>query len=184
MRGIIKPEPRFEAAVIAADHTGKENEIADLLQSFEHEKDISFSMQMLDLFLQDLPLPEKAKSLVEERKRARVKLQKMVSEGVFKMVEGVAYADVDETIDAGLLPALLPAAKAIVIGMPGKENRTNMKVRLTPASPTGINLGTIGLEEGFGGRWNAGSNKRSGGTVMTTAAYAKHVSEKLNSRLS
>jgi hypothetical protein len=179
MRGLIKPEKSFEAAVIAADHTGEENAIADLLQSLEHERDLLFSLEMLDLAIKGKSLPAKANALMENRRQERVLLKNMVQDGVFKVIDGVAYAELDKTIDAGLLPDLLPNAKAIVIGMPRDDGKRNMKVRLTPASPAGTSLSQLGLGEGFGGRWNAGSNKRGGGTHMTAAEYAQQVSKKL-----
>lgn len=181
MRGILSPEARFEEAVIAADHTGQENAIADLLQGLQEERDIVFSLESLDCLLSGKPLPDKAKYLFENRKNERIALKKMVAGGAFKQIEGVAYADMDSNVDAGLLSALLPTAKAIVIGSPRTDKYRNIKVRLTPASFPGTHLGRLGLSGGFGGRWNAGSNKRAGGTTMTTEEYAREVVEKLTS---
>lgn len=181
MRGLIEPESRFEEAAIAADHTGAENPIADLLQSLELERDISFSLEMLDIYLKNGSLPPRAVTLVDERTKTRLDLKNMVESGVFKMIDGVAYADIDYSVDAGLLPSLLPDAKAIVVSMPTESGRKNIKVRLTPASPEGSDISRMNLENNFGGRWNAGSNKRGGGTTLSAAEFAQLVAKNMKS---
>src|SRR3989338_4798283 len=48
MAGRLPPEAQYGEAVIAADHTGEENKIADLLQSLTDLRDFEYSLKMLD----------------------------------------------------------------------------------------------------------------------------------------
>ena len=61
-----------------------------------------------------------------------------------------------------------------------------MKLRLGPAAPPGMTLQRLGIQEfdgAYGGRWNAGSNKRGDGTDMSPEAYARVVTERLRKSL-
>ncbi len=49
IRGIFPPHEIFGEAAIAADHTGEENKIADLLQALQYKRDLEFSVRNLKL---------------------------------------------------------------------------------------------------------------------------------------
>ena len=54
----------------------------------------------------------------------------------------------------------------------------NVKLRLGQAAPAGLSLHDLKLsawDKNFGGRWNAGSNKRGGGTDIAPVDYAAQV---------
>ena len=56
-----------------------------------------------------------------------------------------------------------------------------MKVRLGAGAPQGMTLQGLGIETfdpAYGGRWNAGSNKRGGGTTLQPAQYAERLRER------
>jgi hypothetical protein len=51
-----------------------------------------------------------------------------------------------------------------------------------PITPPGFTLHSLGIQlwnPGFGGRWNAGSNKRGGGTTIEPRDYANRLLAKL-----
>lgn len=207
MRGILPRDDesldKFGAAAIAADHTGAEDKIADLLQAIQDRRDnngersLAYSLEQLQLMLEGKPLDREAENLLQERYVKRRKLQEMVKDNGFKMVGGVAYAVLGEKIDGSLVPGVLvkapkplSEAKIILLFSPLEDEsasgRREVKIRLGAAAPTGMSLRRLGinksLDEGgvdpaFGGRWNAGNNKRRGGTNMDPDLYAKKISE-------
>jgi hypothetical protein len=59
-----------------------------------------------------------------------------------------------------------------------------MKLRLGLAAPPGLTLQRLGVQAfdpRYGGRWNAGSNKRGGGTDIPPERYAQLVADRLQS---
>jgi len=71
----LPPEEKFTKAAISADHTGKKNEIADLLMALDKERDLEYSLTNLKLLLEGKDLDEKAKQLLEKRFKERKKLK-------------------------------------------------------------------------------------------------------------
>jgi hypothetical protein len=88
-----------------------------------------------------------------------------------------------EAIDGEFFPALVPGATVILLANRMKDpRRWQMKIRLGEAAPPGLTLHALDVGEldiGYGGRWNAGSNKRGGGTELTPQAYVDHIRERL-----
>lgn len=187
LRGILPPEEKFAQAAVAADHTGAENEISDLLQALEEKRDLKFSLRNLDLFLSGKDIESEAKELLEKRLEDRKKAKGLVEEGKFKKNGSVYYVLLEKKIDAGLLPALLPNAVVIMTASPMKNNpsRLEIHVRLGINAPSGLAINRLGLPDGFGGRWNAGANNRpkkdnpQGGTTKSAEEYAQIINEKL-----
>ena len=94
----------------------------------------------------------------------------------------LAFGVLDESIDGEFFPALLPKAVVILTAAPHQPPRWVMKLRLGLAAPPGMTLQRLGIQEfdpAYGGRWNAGSNKRGGGTDMLPEVYARAVTERL-----
>ena len=57
-----------------------------------------------------------------------------------------------------------------------------MKIRLGMAAAAGCSLqrlGIVSFAPAFGGRWNAGSNKRGDGTDIAPADYAANIADEL-----
>ena len=190
MRGILEPKEEFSMAAIASDHTGEKNEIGDLLQALQAERNMEFSLRNLQLLLENKPLEQKAQELLERRLKDRDRAKEIIESGKFKKEGKVSYAILEEKIDGGLLPALLPDAKVILLASPLKANpsKWEIKLRLGKNIPEGFILDkkllSQKLDSNYGGRWNAGSNKRSidgietrGGTDMTPEKYAKKLDE-------
>jgi hypothetical protein len=57
-----------------------------------------------------------------------------------------------------------------------------MKLRLGTRAPEGFTLHDLHMTDfdpAYGGRWNAGSNARAGGTTIPPARYAEEVRQRL-----
>lgn len=157
------------AAAIAADHTGEENVFADTLQAIQDLRDVEFSLSCLRTLLQQGEdyLPPVAREALQGRREQRAKLMELILAGVFKnRRSGVYVAFLNTRVDGELLPSLLPQATVIVtVSPPQKEGDGYLvKTRLGMAAPEGMSLKAFNLP-GWGGRWNAGSTGRHGGTA-------------------
>lgn len=157
-------DKRLSKAAIAADHTGAENTIADVLQPLTDLRDVEFSFACLIAILNNQPLPDEAKKRLAKRLEDRRRASMYVEGGVFKYAgEGVYIGEFEDSLPGELLPALIPEAKVIVLISSLRANRREIKVRAGLKFPSGKSLNLLGLK-GYGGRWNAGSTKRFGGT--------------------
>lgn len=159
MSGILTPDDMYISAAIAADHTGEENAIADILQSLEDENDLELSIGVL-------------LKLVSKRLHVRKKLLGLKES--FQTLGEIAFCDIDQKIDAGLLPSLFPEKKAVAVAWPMSgqhEGRWGIKVRLCSSGHC-ISLNSLGLPH-TGGRWNAISTTRDGGTTLRLIDYIK-----------
>ncbi|MBA3639776.1 MAG: hypothetical protein M3541_17920 [Acidobacteriota bacterium] len=183
--GRLDPAGRFGEAAIAADHTGKENNIADLLQGLDHKRDVELSFSNLERLLAGQALDGVAQAALDTRRRKRKAAEDVVKSGQVSVGGGMAFGVLREVIDGEFFPELLP--DAIVILVASKVADTDlwkMKLRLGLAAPEGFNLHALGLQSfdpGYGGRWNAGSNSRAGGTVLTPEDYAEKIRARLAS---
>lgn len=175
LRGILLPEERFGQAAIATDHTGEPSEIGDLLQAIDSagRRDLEFSLWNLQLLLNDQPLEIEAQKMLDKRHDDRQRAEKVAKRG-FHLQGKVAWIELEEKIDGGLLPPFLPKAEVIMLCSPMENDPTRweIKIRLGKSAPEGLVLNKLGIPE-FGGRWNAGSNKRHGGTSKSPEEVAK-----------
>jgi hypothetical protein len=177
-RGVMPPDDRYGAAAISADHTGVEDDIADLLQAMQGARDLHASLAALSRLLHGAPLPERAREALSHRRRERDAARHLVLSGQLKIQDGLAWARYDRGLDTALLPSLLPDATLIMIARRTRTGRWINKLRLGLAAPPGASLHRLGLHEfdpGFGGRWNAGSNRRSGGTKVSPNWYVREL---------
>jgi hypothetical protein len=191
MDSILPPDPRFSAAAIAADHTGEANDIADLLQALQEAHDLDFSWRNLKLLVERKPLEPKADTQLAKRMADRERARAFVEGGSFRFIGQVAYAETDSKFDGAFLPALLPQAAVILLDSPFRDGTGSIvpgihevRIRLGRCAPPGTTLHALRLEGTpihFKGRWNAGSNRRSGGTSLTVVECAEMVAERLDS---
>jgi hypothetical protein len=161
MAGNLPPDDIFEQAAICADHTGKENTISDILQALEDDRKIKGSIDVL-------------MKVLEKRYYAREEIKRLAQNNHFKWNGEIAYIILDNSIDAGLAPAFLPNAKVILIAslMPkGSVRKWKVRVRLG-IKGDGIVLNRLGLPDA-GGRWNAVSTSRNGGTDIEPEKYVE-----------
>jgi hypothetical protein len=200
MSGIIEPDEKFGIAAIAADHTGMPNEIADLLQAIKDgpdgdngEKSTSesnkqkylYSLEQLQNLLSGKDLDIKAQDLYNNRLQERELLRNMIDEGKFQFAgnnDEVVYLESgQEKFDATLLIGLFPQAKVIFTARKITDGKTIANFRLGLGAPAGSDIRSImiAIEEPFGGRWNAGANRRSGGSDSS----AKEIADKIEAYL-
>ena len=186
--GLLPPDQAYAEAAIAADHTGEANPVADLLQALEHRRDFTGSLRNLLLHQAGAPLEAEASARLAARHRRRERAAELVASGVFRRFGRLEMAVMEEETDGELFPALLPDAPLVMLAIPGAEpaGAWKVKLRLGRAAPDGLTLPMLGVDEfdpRFGGRWNAGSNRRGGGTEVAPEQYAGMVAERLDRAL-
>jgi hypothetical protein len=180
LAGLIPPKSRYDDAVIAADHTGATNVIADLLQSLDPLRDLDASLRNLRLLEKGKSIEPVAARLIRHRLEERERARKLVEDGTFTRIGLVAEATLGpgQRVPGEFLPSLLPDAWAIVSGSPMEGGLWETKIRLGSAAPAGANLFSMGVskaEPAFGGRWNAGSTKRHGGSAIAPREVAERL---------
>jgi hypothetical protein len=188
IRGILPPDEKFGQAAIAADHTGEENEIADLLQALEDKRDLKFSTRNLQLLLEGKDPEPEAQKLLEKININRKKAREIVEKGEMINLGGISYVQLSTKAESSYFPALLPDAQVILVYCPLEKKQDHMeaKIRLGLAAPTGLTLDGLEINDidpNFGCRWNAGSDRRAGGTSMDIEEYARLLNEKLQKYL-
>ena len=105
--GRLEPKPEYEAAAIAADHTGAKNGIADLLQSLDSRRDHELSLRNLSLLERGLLLDPAAQQALANRIRKREVAAHAVETGRIRLDGPLAFGVLDESIDGEFFPALL-----------------------------------------------------------------------------
>ena len=116
--GRLEPKPEYEAAAIAADHTGAKDSIADLLQSLDRAHDHELSLRNLSLLEKGQPLELAAEQALADRTRKRKKAADAVKTGMIRLDGPLAFGVLDESIDGEFFPALLPKAVVILTAAP------------------------------------------------------------------
>ena len=180
LAGILPPEQKFSEAVIHADHTGHDDDIADLLQSIQYKEDLEQIAINLNNLLNDRSIDEEAKKLMKKRKDAREFAKHELEKGNYEKYKDVAYLILDRAGDPTMLIPFLADTKVIMMAYksPHDSERWNIRIRLGLAAKK-IHLNTLDLPD-FGGRWNAGSTRRHGGTSIHPKEYAKIIQEHID----
>lgn len=178
MSGRLEADARFGEAVLAADHTGAEDPIADILQALDPLRDWEFSFKTLEAHLAGKELSPKARELVTRRRHERELVRAWAAQGGLRIEGKVTALYLEkggEHLDSAFLPSLAPAASVLVMAYPHPENPAKLviRLRLGQNAPPELKLNRIPFDPHFGGRWNAGANKRAGGTTMSLEAYLK-----------
>ena len=190
--GLLPADSGLVAASVAADHTGEEHPVADLLQALDEGRrgdrtaDQYFeSLHGVESLLAGRMLDAAATDALERRRARRELAHELKSEGRFDVRDGVAFAISDHSIDSAFFPALVPEAAIVMVACPNvaDPDRWTIKLRLGESAPSGVTLHSLritGWDALFGGRWNAGSNGRGGGTDMHPGQYAIELRARLS----
>ncbi|TVP94314.1 MAG: hypothetical protein EA381_20400 [Planctomycetaceae bacterium] len=186
LAGIVPADPRFGRAVLAADHTGHADEIADALQPLESLRDLELSLATLRQLLDGEPLSEPARGLMEARLRERAAWGEAIQRAdAVRWVDRVAVVVRPDRVPTELLVSLVPEAVAIMTAKPAGDGKWVAKLRLGLAAPNGMSLLDLGIQTfdpAFGGRWNAGSNNRGGGAPIDPETYAANLAAAIRRR--
>lgn len=147
--GLLPPEEAFGDAVIAADHTGAPNAIADLLQALDPLRDFEHSLACLRVLMRGASLDGRAAELLAKRHAERERARELVESNAFHMVGGVAVAKLtgEQKVAGEFLPSLLPNAAVIVSASPMENGRWETKVRLGMAARAGQTLYSLGVRK-------------------------------------
>jgi hypothetical protein len=137
-------------------------------------------VKSLLLLLEGHRLPTDSQRALDHRLARRDAAARIVRDGGFHLDGPLAWAELKEEIDTAFFPSLLPDAALIMVAQPRGHTRErwNVKLRLGHAAPPGFTLHSLGIQNwnpAFGGRWNAGSNKRGGGTGIEPRDYANRL---------
>lgn len=186
--GFIPPAPDFNEAVIAADHTGALQPIADLLQALDVRRDVNFSARNLGLLLAGEPLEASAQKLLDARMKGREETRAAMYDGDALLERGeLSVVRISANMRNEFMADLIPEAMIILTCEPGKTEDTWVaRFRLGKAAPAGFTILDLNLSEfdqAYGGRWNAGSNKRGGGTTLPLAEYISRTERNLQAAL-
>jgi hypothetical protein len=148
------------------------------LQAIQDRRDPAYSYQQLQRLLQGQPLAAAADQALVKRRADREQLRQVPFQQVDE--SGVYYAELTGRIDGEFASAVLPNAAVIVLAspMPDGSGKWEVKVRAGNQFPPSWSLQDLQLDS-FGGRWNAGSTKRHGGSNLGPEAYAQDVAERL-----
>ena len=180
----LDARPEYGRAALAADHTGEENAIADALQALEPWRDAELSFVTLQAVETGVALPEQAREALARWRHKRDCAAHYVAHGTVTSDGLMAFGILDGEIDGIFFPPLLPDAVLILLAVP-KPNEIGcwvMKLRLGARAPEGFTIHDLHMtdfDRAYGGRWNAGSNARAGGTTIPPARYAEEVRRRL-----
>ncbi len=158
-------------AVIDADHGSAELPLAELLQALDNERDFGLSLRSMLRHLERLPPEDRVGPLVDKRRADRTEFAALVRTRL-RWRGSIAVLELDrpaDGLDNAFFPALVPDAALCILASPvsaAPGSRLEIKLRHGPRAPHGLRLNRLPFDPDFGGRWNAGGNKRSGGTDM------------------
>jgi len=188
LSGELSPTEDLGDAAVAADHTGIENPIADLLQGMQHRRNYEFSLRNIKLLLAGKQLESDAANDLNVRQKKREYALNNVAK--FKFTDAVAFAEIEDAGDSEFYTSLLPKKVVVILlAIPIKSDPSKriIKLRLSANAPKGLSLNALNVKEfdpNYGGRWNAGANKRGGGTSVPVEVYADEVATRLERAMS
>lgn len=188
MSGRLPAEDRYGTAALAADHTGDVNAIADLLQALDKCRDVALSFDALSRLEAGQAHTDEVKEKLAERQAKRAAAIACVRDGIVAMQANLAVGRLTRALDGEFFAPLLPNAVVIVLATPHHEHneRLEIKLRLGRAAPAGFSLHALGVrdfDKAYGGRWNAGSSRRGGGTTLPLDAYVARLKERIDRHL-
>ncbi len=179
-------------ASVNADHTGEADPIADLLQGLDEQRngdrtDSEYleSLRNLLLLLDGKPLEPAGELALRNRADERAQAEELVQSGRVRQDGHVAFGDLSDEIDGALFLPFLPDARVIMLVSrhPNDVEKRVVKLRLGKGALAGFTLNSLDIkafDPAFGGRWNAGSDKRGGGTARSPSDYLLAVEEAID----
>jgi len=165
LAGVVPPHERFEEAVLDADHRGTPNELADVLQACSTSRDLSLLVEALSSSLKGDRLSARILEHLELLHEKRAAVREIARQSACQERNGVVFIESDRYLDSDLFLPHFPDARVLVLGCPSPKNPdvTITRLRLGAGVESGVSLHRLGVAEFdpyYGGRFNAGSNKR------------------------
>lgn len=191
MLGLLPSDPDLVKASVCADHTGAAHPVADLLQALDDGRGGTRTLEQYETSLRNLrallkgqPIEDEAIEALKRREQRRAAAMALVDAGDFEIdSQGlVAFAESDGSIDSAFFPAQLLPAALIMVAHRRDDAHWTVKLRLGGRRVPGLTLHTLGVagwDPAFGGRWNAGSNGRGGGTSLPPREYAARLRQRV-----
>lgn len=168
--GLIEPEKKWVKAGIAADHTGDNNKIAELLQSLQNRRDLKLSGGSLMRLVNGEALEKEVEAEIASYRAKKNEAKQLYAAGLFKHQGMITYAIMNHAYDFVNFLPLIPEAQILMMFYPSAKDPTKLyvKIRLGQSAPDWLKLNQLNFSGkdnfNFGARWNAGSNGRSAGT--------------------
>jgi len=120
--------------------------------------------------------------LLKKRHGERQEAKEIINNKKFQRIGRITYIYLEKNINSAFWPSLIPDAQVILTSYKKDHNNLIARTRLGMKAPEGLYLNEIGINEfdpNWGGRWNAGSNERSGGTKLSLDKYIKDLNRKI-----
>lgn len=183
LSGVLPPHERFERAVVDADHRGAPNDLADILQACSTTRDLQLLIEGLSRFLSGEPLSARVESHLDQLHEKRMAVREIAQRGAHEHRNGVVFIDSDRYLDSDLFLPHFPQARLLVIGCPSEKypEFAMTRLRLGGSVEEGVSLHRLGVTDFdpyFGGRFNAGSNKRGVEAALASGQTPRIVSPK------
>lgn len=184
MTGALPPAKPLEDLVIGADHLGSSSRIVDLLQSLAKTQELAFAAECFKGLILGEELAPRALDIIATRAADRARGSEYLNSGVLRVRDQLAWAITDKPLESDLVLPLVPEAVMIILFSkhPEVEGNWVVKTRLGRAAHAGLTLFDININQIdpiWGGRWNAGSNERGGGTPIPPTAYLEEIRQRL-----
>ncbi len=197
--GALPPLDIYGEAVMAADHTGQADAIADLLQAIEEgpksgeilaKERLAFSIRELGALLSGNKLSEDSQRFYDDRVSAREVWKGRLKDFV-QLENGTFYYIFNEKVLSDPCPefvsVLLPEAKLILVFHNDTSNHDFLQLRVLRgiAGEDKFRVDDPNLifpeVAGFGGRSDAGSNRRGGVSIVNPVQVAEKIDANLGS---
>lgn len=179
-------------AVKCADHSGEPNVIADLLQGMESQKNFKLSAEALITLLTN-EFPDFGRAMYAKRMDLRDAISELIlNPNAVKKIGNIVVVKSDSRLESELIAPFFPDAYAIISSEPKPSigaGHTLTRIRLCTRGiesrlsllDLGINYGPDPININWGGRWNAGSDSRGGGSPRESSL--EKMAYQLNERI-
>jgi len=177
--GLLEPKEEYKHAALCADHTGEISEISEILQALEKERTVDLSIHSLMSFISTGKVASNIIPYLNAYRACRQRVHDYVSKAY--SVGDIVVVPIDSDINSIMLLSCFPNAKIIMTVSPHLLYPQKMAISVMrgPKAPKALYINTLPLPPEFGGRWNMGSNKRSGGTSLPIDFYIEIIQKEL-----
>ncbi len=187
MTGTLPPHPVLEQTVLDADHFCVDgNPFIDLLQSCQSTERLAFAARNVSHLIAGKELDPEALEMLRARAAERDRASQLVQSGLIRREGAVAWGELTVPLESDIVLSVMNEAAIILLFSPNPRDseRWIVRSRLGVSAPKGLKLFDLDLNQldpNWGGRWNAGSNARAGGSTVAPKDYVEFVNKKFES---